>query len=390
MRVLGIIAAIDPRSGGPPSSARNIWVAAARSGQSVSVAVGVKTPLDPGEEERLRDLAAQHITVHRFPLLRGGVGLATRWGISPAFALWILRRAGRYDLLQVHGSWTFSTLIAVLAAKLWRRKVILVPHESLTRFDRARQAGGLKHRLKRLIKSFLLRAVDEIIFSSPLERADSFDAGETVRGAVLFHPVRDERTPLPHAHPSPDGADQLRVGYLGRLDPKKNIELLLAALAADGHLTLLLAGDGPAPYRQQIWRRIAELGLESRVEGLGFVGSADKDRFFARIDLLAMPSAYECFGMAAAEALCHAVPVIVSQQTGIAELVARHGAGLVITPDAASLSDALTRLRKDGTLRRDCVAGAARLIETELSIGSYGIGLKEIYRRLGGRDREDG
>ena len=82
---------------------------------------------------------------------------------------------------------------------------------------------------------------------------------------------------------------------------------------------------------------MARDGLAGRVRLLGFVAPRDRAAFFAAVDVLVMPSTYECFGMVAAEALSAGLPVIVTPQTGIAEIVRAHEAGVIVpvgNPDA--------------------------------------------------------
>lgn len=380
-KLLGVIATMDPRNGGPPSAGRNIWVAAARAGLSVSAAFGHENPVSAGETVRIDDLIAQGIEVHAFPLSGSGAGLAGRWGISLALALWLCRRAGDYDVIQVHGSWAFSTCAAVLAGRLHRRPVVLFPDESLTRFDRAKTGFPLKRTLKKWIRRLLLGSLAEIVFSSPLEQSDSIDPGEASRGAVLFHPVLDEHMALFRERPTPE-EEGLRIGYLGRLHVKKNVEILLDCLMLDPSLRLIVAGDGDADYRDTLKARAESAGIAARVTWLGFIAAAERPGFFAGIDLLAMPSAYECFGMSAAEAMSSGVPVIVSSRTGVAGLVERHSAGRVIDPDPAELLAVLRELRQNPDLLRDYAAGARRLAEDELSLGRYGDRLAALYRGL--------
>lgn len=373
MKLLGVIATMDPRAGGPPSSARNIWVAAARAGLSVSAAFGCDTPVSAGEAARIEDLIAQGIAVHAFPLSGSATGLAGRWGISLRLAVWLFRHAGDFDLVQIHGSWTFSSWIAALAGRLRRRKVVLFPHESLSLFDRAKGGFPLKGALKGLIRQLLLASVDEIVFSSPLERRDSLASGE-----MLFHPVLDDRKAPAPAAPSA-GREDLRIGYLGRLDSKKNIELLIDCVASDPSLRLIVAGDGAPAYRAELEARAEAAGAAERITWLGFIAAAERPVFFQRLDLLALPSAYECFGMAAAEAACFGVPILVSRQTGLAELVERYAAGRVIEPEIGEMTAALRDLR---VRLSGCAEGARSLAEKELSLGRYGDRLAALYRGL--------
>jgi glycosyltransferase involved in cell wall biosynthesis len=113
----------------------------------------------------------------------------------------------------------------------------------------------------------------------------------------------------------------LRIGFLGRLHPKKNLDVLIRAVRrASNDARLLVAGEGPSGYTANLKGLVAELEMEDRIEWLGFTEGSSKWHFIDQIDVLAMPSQYECFGMAAAEAIARGTPIIVSQHTGMAEL----------------------------------------------------------------------
>ena len=75
------------------------------------------------------------------------------------------------------------------------------------------------------------------------------------------------------------------------------------------------------------------LALARGSNGAGSSSRAIARRLLAGLDVLAMPSEYESFGLSAAEAMLHGVPVLVSERTGIAEVIARHGGGRITRPD---------------------------------------------------------
>ena len=107
----------------------------------------------------------------------------------------------------------------------------------------------------------------------------------------------------------------------------------------------------------------------------------ERTQFLDRIDVLVMPSTFESFGMSAAEAMLDGVPVIVSELTGIAEVIRRHSAGVVVPPDAKSVAAAIERLDGDrGTLAALAVAGP-QAVRDELSFERVGTSLREAYER---------
>lgn len=149
------------------------------------------------------------------------------------------------------------------------------------------------------------------------------------------------------------------VGYVGRLDPCKDIGFLFRAVAADPdrHRTrLLLVGQGPDRHRLE--RLAAQYGLSDRIV---WAGRLDEPAVaFGAMDVMVLPSVYEIFGNVILEAMGAGVPVIGRRRdanphrpvlTANEELI-RHGrTGLLVDPhDPDDLAGQLRRLRDDPDL----------------------------------------
>ncbi len=373
MRVLRVIGGVDPLFGGPSASSVASCIAAQRAG--VPTTVLFPAAPDAPAAERLRREGAEVLT---FPLDTVFPRRARRLGVSPALARWLARDAGRFDLVHAHGAWTFTTAASLLAGRARGIATVLTPHETLTGFDVDRSPPA-KRAVKRLLRAAYLRGFDLVVFASELERADSCDGRRQGRFAVIRHPV--ERPPAADAEPRVEG--ELRLGFLGRLDPKKNLDLLVRVLAGlPERVRLIVAGNGPPAAGAALRRLAAEYGVAGRVEWLGFLHEREKPGFFRAVDLLVLPSAYECFGMAAAEALAAGVPVLVSPQTGIAEVVRDHACGFVVPASTGELLSALAELVERPSLLRDRAARCGAAAAAELSLEAHGARLRCEYEGL--------
>ena len=344
----------------------------------MSSAICVQNPALSDELAALRSIEEQGIRVERFkcsaPFASG------QWGVSIPLTVWLLRSARRYDIIQVHGSYLFSSFAGALAAKLAGRPLVVIPHESLTEFDIRTNGSTLKRIAKRVIRAWLLWSADAIVFSSALEQRDSIEPRHFAKSTVIYHPVLDEEAPRQQRRSLPKDAGRLLIGFLGRFHPKKNLELLLEAVSQTANVSLRIAGDGSPGYRAQLRGLANRLGIDDRVEWLGFIAAEQSRFFFESIDVLAMPSAYECFGRVAAEAMVHGVPTIVTKTTGVAEIVERSRCGIVILPDVVELRSAIEKLRSDPTLLGELSRQSLEASERELSLRSYGASIARVYR----------
>ncbi len=256
----------------------------------------------------------------------------------------------------------------------------LTPHESLTNFDIAQSPNAVTKFLKPNLKARFLKKFDLFVMSSGLEARDSLpmEIASSPRTTIISHPVYDDTLRTLSARPQSADGSPLRLGYLGRLHPKKNLRLLIEALARlkDG-VTLTVAGTGP---EEQSLKSLAErLGVNDRITWLGFI--QDKEAFFEQINLLVMPSEYECFGMAA-EALVDGIPAIVSRETGIAEIVEQHGGGKIIEPTTDHIVDAITAYMENPQDRNALSEAAIQCAEQALSFKKHGEATVEAYQNL--------
>ena len=152
------------------------------------------------------------------------------------------------------------------------------------------------------------------------------------------------------------GADEVAVGMLANHSPAKGTpDLLAAARTMRIPARVVLAGPampGALPAE-----------LPERVTYLGALTEAEKPDFFAGIDVLALPSRTDSFGLVIPEAWANGLPVVVYKAGGPGSLV-RHGVDGLVVPcgDVAGLAAALDRLAGDPAARaRMGAAGRSRL-----------------------------
>lgn len=375
--VLRIITTLEPEVGGPSYSAVNAAVAEQRAGVSTTIASTINARQPCYTPKALTSAGVRH-TAFRRPRMLGGLG--KRWGISVRYAIWIWRHAGRYDIVHVHYVWSLGTVMGVLAGKARDRPVVMTPHESLTSFDISRSRSPLRRIQKLVVRRVLLAGVDRVVTASRLERQDS-DLDER-QGSVIPHPV-------PHSDTTPagggdSGLGDYRIGFLGRLHPKKRIGDLIEALNdLPPRATLVVGGNQPRDEFSKLRRTLDTAGLDHRVRLLGFIPPDDREAFFASIDVLVMPSIYECFGMVAAEALSAGVPVIVTERTGIAEVVRQYNAGVIVpVRDPLAIAAAIHGILGSADGFAEMRENARLAAGSRLSFDAYAGAIRSVYDEI--------
>lgn len=154
------------------------------------------------------------------------------------------------------------------------------------------------------------------------------------------------------------------VGSVGRLAHQKGLDTLLRAMVMVTKrrpgVALLVVGDGPELAALQ--ERARRLEVDRCVVWHGAVDHAEAIRLYAAMDVLAMPSRFEGFGLTAVEAMAAGLPVVATSVEGLAEIVSDGETGyLVPVEDPGELAAAIVRLLESRPLRRGLgAAGRAR------------------------------
>ncbi|MFE9769695.1 glycosyltransferase family 4 protein [Streptomyces sp. NPDC005808] len=165
---------------------------------------------------------------------------------------------------------------------------------------------------------------------------------------------------------APNG--ELIVGYVGRLAPEKQVELLSGVCGLDG-VRLVIVGDGPS-----------QDSLTEQLPGAVFLGRRTGDelaRIFASLDVFAHTGPFETFCQTVQEAMASGVPVVAPAAGGPLDLVAHGRTGFLVPPrDAAAVRDAVWALAADPALRAAYGAAARDMVEgrTWAAVGDQLIG----------------
>lgn len=229
-----------------------------------------------------------------------------------------LARQEDFDVIHAHDWMTYPAGLAVAAAT----GKPLVVHVHSTEFDRTGEhvnqriydieRRGMHGAMRVICVSYLTRNICIHRYSVPEKRVevvyngiDSNNGGEALepRSAI----TRSDRIVL----------------FLGRITMQKGPEYFVSAaqkvLAKFTNVKFVVAGSGD--MARQMIAMAAEMGIGHKVLFTGFLRGKDVERVFRMADVYVMPSVSEPFGIAPLEAIRHDVPVIISRNSGVAEVI---------------------------------------------------------------------
>jgi glycosyltransferase involved in cell wall biosynthesis len=183
---------------------------------------------------------------------------------------------------------------------------------------------------------------------------------------------------------------ELILGAASRLSPEKGIHYLIEAFALLRHrygdrVRLRIAGDTTpqpgGPERQKLEALARERGVADGIEFLGWVPHEALPAFLQDLDIFVLPSVYEGFGVAAAEASAMALPVVASNVYGIPDVV-RDGLTGLLTPakDSPAIAAACSRLIEDEALRLSLGRAGRDYIATNYDWQHNIAQMEQIYR----------
>jgi glycosyltransferase involved in cell wall biosynthesis len=169
------------------------------------------------------------------------------------------------------------------------------------------------------------------------------------------------------------GGDGRTILAVGTVERRKNLEVLIRALAQLPDARLVAIGP-QTPYARQCAQLAERLKVGDRVEMPGYVARAQLLSLYARCAVAAVPSRYEGFGYAAAQALCAGVPCVVSDRSSLPEVVGgdarivdaedAHAWGAALAAALAGRDDARAAQARAGAIVRFSWEKSAASIES--------------------------
>jgi glycosyltransferase involved in cell wall biosynthesis len=180
------------------------------------------------------------------------------------------------------------------------------------------------------------------------------------------------------------------VLFIGRLEPRKGIDVFLAAarrlLAEHNDLSIVVAGDhgrpGPSGRRYPDWWRSLPDRGKDRLTFRGLVDDTELSDLIDASTVVVMPSRYESFGLVAVEAMMHGRPVVASDIGGLAEVVANGETGLLVpVDDPEQLAGAIARLIDDPNFAAKIAEQGRAHFEDRLTAFAAAARLEEVLER---------
>lgn len=349
-------------------------------GPALSIYLSVKGLLENGVETEVimpplssnGKLVGNDVTIHYTTPITN-----VRFGYMPRLQQ-TLKNLQPYDLYHVQGIWQYLGHSVASFARRQHKPYVLTLRGMLYPQALAHSAFIKKMSLTLYQRKDLRQAA--CIQATCIDEMKHYRAlGFNNPVAVLPNPIEIKGIIDRSVHQP----DRMRIGYLGRVHPRKRIERLIYAFNALHHelqdAELLIIGADDKQYEAFLHEEVKRLHLESNVRFTGFLTGKEKDEAIMSLSYLAVPSDFENFGNIVTEALVRGVPVIASKGMPWQELET-YNCGWWIDNDQETINQTLLEaVSLPEEKRIQMGINGKNLIRAEYSVPTLGEKMKRLY-----------
>ena len=298
-----------------------------------------------------------------------------------------LIRSSVFDILYLASNWAYPFIPACWASLLAKVPYIVSPRASFKKNTwRGKYLKKISYHL--LVERFLIQKASLIHYTTIQEANSSSWLHLTNPKVIIPNPINFEvfdTLPLKGCFRKKFNvpAHQRIILILGRIDPEKGLELALQSLKKVVEqipdVLLVIAGPEEDNYLCRLQKWAEDLEITNHLLFTGLLDASERLESLVDADLLFSPSRSENFGMSIVEGMACGLPVVVTDQVGVADLISREKAGLVVPLDTATMAEGLIRLLKDPSLCREYSWKAARVVRERFSAQDIALTYLQIF-----------
>lgn len=291
---------------------------------------------------------------------------------SPQLAGRLAEVTKDFDLVHIHSLWLHPQYAGQRAARRADVPYIVSPHGALDPY--LRQRGRARKAATSLLwQNSMLANADRLHVTTADEQTLIADIAPAVPRTIVPNGLWIDRLAPADADGARFRAKHLRgfdgplIVFLGRLNFKKGVDVLIDAFAAahqkhpDAHLAIV--GPDDEGLLAQLEAQVGRLGLGSDVTFTGALYGEDRTDALAAADIWALSSHSENFGIAVVEAMAAGAATVISPAVNLAPDVLAAGAGLVAKQEPEPFAAALCELLDDPVRRAEVAEGGRKFVQ---------------------------
>ena len=383
MKILHVVASLDEKYGGPSILLPKLTIKQFESKNEIDI---VTTHCSNEDLKFKKKFLNQGINLFIFKVF-------SKYRISLNLIFWLVRNLRNYNVIHIHGIYRFPVDITFIFCFLCRLNFVFSAHGSLDPYL-------FKRSDNKLIGLFSKRII-HLILHFPLKNVlFHFTASEEKKLCMLNHLVKKSFIIPPIAIDYSNSnnlnksyvkdmlkieRDTFLIGYIGRLHEKKNIDSLIKefnSLSAkiQEKLALIILGPGSNKYKNYLKNLIGDI-KNKNIYLYDQVPHEQVDKYMHGLDLYALPSHSDNFGITIIEALSKGVPVLISDKVNIYKKIEDYNCGKVIQNTPKAIESGLYELIRNKNKLKIMQENAINLIKSEYSWNKILPKYTEMYEK---------
>ena len=300
------------------------------------------------------------------------------------------REAGRFDIIHIHGVWSYVCYAAFYAARRHGVPCVLTVHGELTEWGLRRNA--LRKQLFRLaLTNKVLRQANALHAITDAESAQLLRIGCQAPVHVIPNGIDSaafaalpDATALLARYPALQG--KRIILFLGRLHPKKGLDILAHSfdhvVRRFDDAVLLIAGPDKIGTRAQITAILRDKGLLDKAVFTGHLHGQDKLAALHCAELFVLPSHSDVLGISTLEAMAARLPVVITHGCEFPE-VAEQEAGFVVEAGEQPIADSICALLADPARGQRMGQQGRKLVSERYTWQTSARAMHDLYKMSG-------
>jgi len=372
--------------GGPIYSVHNLAKGLVEQGIDVEVwttNLGIKGRKDIPLGE---DVLIDGVKVYYFPIIGN-----FHYAFSPSMEQYLKKKIAKFDIVHIQGIYQFHSLIGGYYSRKFGVPYVVSPKGMLLP-EVIRLKGRLKKKLymalvenRNIINANLIHCTTKDEKEGLLKLGSPFQSTAVIPNSIETY-TELKRKNNKAFRKKYNLIDKKIILFLSRLNWIKGIDKLIPSFSKvvkkypKAHL--VLAGPDERGYQKNIKKWIKKQQIEKYVTFTGLLKGKEKTEALYGSDLFILPSYSENFGMAVVEAMLAGLPIILTNNIGVWDIIKKNDCGIIVdlTPD--SIAKGICYLLENPEQRKKMGRKAQEIAKREFSIKKVAKEMIEAYKEV--------
>jgi glycosyltransferase involved in cell wall biosynthesis len=342
----------------------------------------------PSGSGRLRawppNRTAGNVELRVFPNISNRLAYDRQCFLPVGLSDYLKRHASSFDVAHLHACRNLPGAIAARHLRIAGVPYLLAPNGTAPNLERRR---AVKWVFDLVVGNRVMNGAARVLAVTDAERRQLARLGVLPeRVCVVPNPLALEEFEPPPARERFRhiwGVKGPLVAYLGKLTPRKRVDVLVHAFAhlRVANATLVVAGNDMGSG-DATRTAVHQSGMEARTIFTGLLQGRARLELLASADVIVYPSEHEIFGLVPLEALLAGTPVVVADDSGCGEVIAAMGGGLVVKGDADALRSAIGHILEAPAHWRAAAVEAAKRVRASYASDVVCAQLEQVYTSM--------